>query len=223
MELFQIICVDEGEALDLKVTINLKKEEDSAGSLSINIGNFHILILHRVLRLLQLFLSPLDFPKTIGKFAKVCHWLFGNSLKTLQEEKRHIIYKFKMDGPHFLMPDTKENSGFLMLYLGKVSIENFFLGKNNVENIMVEASNGQLVRGEMTVSQTMNIGSIIISDISSKIDMKRNIENKTISSVCTFENFVCNVDSFDLQLALQVVENNILKIKKDLGKPYNLV
>jgi hypothetical protein len=47
------LSVEEGDALDLKISINLKKEQEVAGSLSVNVGNIQILLLHRVMRLVQ--------------------------------------------------------------------------------------------------------------------------------------------------------------------------
>ena len=49
----QIISVEDGDALDIKITLNLKNKFGSSGCFAANIGNFHVLILHRVVRLFQ--------------------------------------------------------------------------------------------------------------------------------------------------------------------------
>ena len=49
----KVISVEEGDALELKITINLKLNQQTSGSFAANVGHFHILILHRVVRLLQ--------------------------------------------------------------------------------------------------------------------------------------------------------------------------
>ena len=53
MMMCQVVSVEEGDALELKITINLKKNQQTSGSFAANIGHFHILLLHRVIRLLQ--------------------------------------------------------------------------------------------------------------------------------------------------------------------------
>ena len=47
------MSIEDGDALDLKITINLKKGQEVAGSLSAKVGNVQILLLHRVMRLVQ--------------------------------------------------------------------------------------------------------------------------------------------------------------------------
>ena len=49
----KVLSVEEGDALELKITINLKENQQTSGSFAANIGHFHILVLHRVTRLLQ--------------------------------------------------------------------------------------------------------------------------------------------------------------------------
>ena len=89
----KILSVEEGEALDLKITINLRKEEASAGSLNLTMGNIQILLLHRVLRLIQMYFSPLDLKKVSGRILSTLHWVIGPSLKVLQNKEKHIGVK----------------------------------------------------------------------------------------------------------------------------------
>ena len=45
--------MEDGDALDLKLSINLKQNQNSNGSISASVGNLQILVLHRIIRIFQ--------------------------------------------------------------------------------------------------------------------------------------------------------------------------
>ena len=45
--------MEDGDALDLKLSINLKQNQNSSGSISASVGNLQILVLHRIIRIFQ--------------------------------------------------------------------------------------------------------------------------------------------------------------------------
>ena len=106
--------------MNLKIIINLKKDQEVAGSLAANVGNVQILLLHRVIRLAQLYLMPLEIGKVASMIVSGCHWVLGPSIKTLLSNDKFINIKFTMDGPTFHVPEMKENPQLLTFYLGNI-------------------------------------------------------------------------------------------------------
>ena len=145
--------MEEGDALEMKITINLRKEEAAAGSLNLTMGNIQILLLHRVLRLIQMYFSPLDLKKVSGRILSTLHWVIGPSLKVLQNKEKHIGVKIKMDGPTLILPEQKENQDLFSIYLGQVSLENMMIKEGAVENMMLVMAGGQVTRAVMNVNQ----------------------------------------------------------------------
>ena len=138
MIILQVISVEEGDALELKLTINLKPNQQTSGSFAANIGHFHVLVLHRVIRLLQVisryhrvnlhfcfyfqfYVSPLDFMRLLGNLVQAFHWLIGPSLKIFLDKEKFVDLKFKMEGPTFIVPEGRENPQVLAFYLGEMS------------------------------------------------------------------------------------------------------
>ena len=128
----QILSIEDGNALDFKVTINLKENQTVAGSLAANIGNIHILLLHRVIRLiqvgretihnsdvsLQLYLMPLEVKQALKMLVSCFHWALGPSFKIITTGEKFVEMKVTMDGPTILIPETKENPQLFTFYLG---------------------------------------------------------------------------------------------------------
>ena len=135
------MSVEEGDALDLKITINLRKDQEVAGSLAVNVGNIQILLLHRVMRLVQvgmnafagnskkmshfskLFLMPLEVGKVSSLLISAFHWILGPSMKVLLSDEKYIDMKISIDGPTLLVPELKENPQLFTLYLGNIIID----------------------------------------------------------------------------------------------------
>ena len=208
--------MEDGDAFDLKITINLKKNELSAGSLNLSVGNVHILLLHRVIRLLQLYLSPINLNKVWSRLLPSLHWCIGPSLRVLQSRDRHIIVRIKMDGPTLLIPEMKENHHLYSIYLGKISLENMILNDGAVENLMLELADGQITRAVMNMNQCIDEHAIIIEGMAGKMDIKRNRRKGTKEAVISVDNIVVNIAPNDIQLALHILQNNLLKMKDDL-------
>ena len=171
--------------MDLKITINLRKEEASAGSLNLTMGNLQVLLLHRVLRLVQMYFSPLDLKKVFARSLRVLHWIFGPSLKVLQSKEKHIGVKIKMDGPTLILPEQKENQDLFSIYLGQVSLENMMMKEGAVENLMLVVAGGQVTRAVMNMNQCIEQVDLIVDELGCKMDLKRNFN----------ENFKRDLDS----------------------------
>ena len=112
--------MEEGDALELKITINLKENQQTSGSFAANIGHFHILVLHRVTRLLQFYFSPLDFWMLVGSLVRAFHWMIGPSLKIFLNKEKFVDIKFKIEGPTFIIPEGRENPHVIAISLGKI-------------------------------------------------------------------------------------------------------
>ena len=201
----------------MKITINLKKEELSAGSLNLSIGNLQLLVLHRVLRLLQLYLSPLDLHRTWSLVLPVLHWAVGPSLRVFQSRDKYISVKVKMDGPTLLIPEMKENPHLFSVYLGKVSLENMLQQDGTVENLMLELVGGQVTRVVMNLNQCIEERGVIIGELGCKMDMKRSRGKGTKDAVISVDNLLMNLSSKDIQLGLHILQNNLLKTTQDLS------
>ena len=208
--------MEEGDALEMKITINLRKEEASAGSLNLTMGNIQILLLHRVLRLIQMYFSPLDLKKVSGRILSTLHWVVGPSLKVLQNKEKHIGVKIKMDGPTLILPEQKENQDLFSIYLGQVSLENMMMKEGAVENMMLVMAGGQVTRAVMNVNQCIEQLDLIVDELGCKMDVKKNRGKGTTDVVISIDNTNVAVGPKDIQLGLHILQNNLLKTKQDL-------
>ena len=204
--------------MDMKITINLRKEEASAGSLNVTMGNIQVLLLHRVLRLVQMYFSPLDLRKVSGRILSTLHWLVGPSLKVLQNKEKHIGVKIKMDGPTLILPEQKENQDLFSIYLGQVSLENMMTKEGTVENLMLVMAGGQVTRAVMNVNQCIEQLDLIVDELGCKMDMKRNRGRGTTDVILSIDNTNVALGPKDIQLGLHILQNNVLKTKEDLSE-----
>ena len=202
----------------MKITINLRKEEASAGSLNVTMGNIQVLLLHRVLRLVQMYFSPLDLRKVSGRILSTLHWLVGPSLKVLQNKEKHIGVKIKMDGPTLILPEQKENQDLFSIYLGQVSLENMMTKEGTVENLMLVMAGGQVTRAVMNVNQCIEQLDLIVDELGCKMDMKRNRGRGTTDVILSIDNTNVALGPKDIQLGLHILQNNVLKTKEDLSE-----
>ena len=202
--------------MDLKITINLRKEEASAGSLNLTMGNLQVLLLHRVLRLVQMYFSPLDLKKVFARSLRVLHWIFGPSLKVLQSKEKHIGVKIKMDGPTLILPEQKENQDLFSIYLGQVSLENMMMKEGAVENLMLVVAGGQVTRAVMNMNQCIEQVDLIVDELGCKMDLKRNRGKGTTDVIVSVDNTTVALGPKDIQLGLHILQNNLLKTKQDL-------
>ena len=104
--------------------------------------------------------------------------------------------------------------------IGKFSMENILTKAGNVENIMVEMCGGQISKAIMNANQCIDLQNLIIEELSCKMDIKKNRKKNKMnhSAVFSMDNIVCNVNPEDIQLALHILQNNILKTKIDICK-----
>ena len=104
--------------------------------------------------------------------------------------------------------------------VGKCTLENILTKAGNIENILVEMSGGQIAKAVMNANQCIELQNVIVEEISAKIDIKMNRKkNKGYNStVFSLDDIVCNLNPEDLQLALHILQNNILKAKFDICK-----
>ena len=202
----------------MKITINLRKEEASAGSLNVTMGNIQVLLLHRVLRLVQMYFSPLDLRKVSGRILSTIHWVVGPSLKVLQNKEKHIGVKIKMDGPTLILPEQKENQDLFSIYLGQVSLENMMTKEGTVENLMLVMAGGQVTRAVMNVNQCIEQLDLIVDELGCKMDMKRNRGRGTTDVILSIDNTNVALGPKDIQLGLHILQNNVLKTKEDLSE-----
>ena len=212
----QILGVEEGDALDLKITINLRKGDASAGSLQVAVGSLQLLLLHRVLRLVQLYLCPLDLEKVCSRLLPAALWLLGPSIRILQSRDRHIGIKVKVDGATLLLPEMKENQHLFCINLGKVSMENMMTHSDAVENLLVEVTGGQVTRAVMNPNQCIEERDIILEEFGCKVDIKRNRGKKTKEAVLSMDNITVVLAPKDIQLALHVLQNNLVRTAEEL-------
>ena len=88
-----------------------------------------------------------------------------------------------------------------------------------VENLMVSVTGGQVYSGMMGVHQNMELGTVIIQEISAKVDIK--IEKRTSSlrhsSSVYLDPVECNISRNEIHLISSALQNNLLKIKMDIG------
>ena len=101
---------------------------------------------------------------------------------------------------------------------GKFSMENFLTKTGHVENIMVEMCGGQISKAIMNINQCIELQNLMVENLSCKIDIKknRNKTNHNQSAVLSMDNIACNINAQDIQLALHILQNNILKTKIDI-------
>jgi hypothetical protein len=211
----QILSVEDGDAIDLKIKISLRKDDPAAGSVSLTVGSLQLLLHHRVLRLLRLYLSPLDLAGSWARVLALATWILGPGIKILSSRERHVSLRVKMDGPTLLVPEMKENHNLLSLYLGKVSLENMMTHEGMVENLLLEMVEGQVTRAVMDSNQSILEYAIIAGELACKVDMKRNRGKGTKDAVISLDNINVNLTPKDIQLALHILQNNLLKLKED--------
>ena len=208
----QILSVEEGDAVNLKITINLKKEEKSAGSLTLTLGNFHILLLHRVLRLIQMYLSPLDLSKAWRRFVPIIHWVLGPSLRVFQSKDKHIDVKIT----HPAGARDERESPTVQCLLGQGEPGEHGDTRGAVENLMLEMTQGQVTWAVMNVNQCIDQHGLIVEELGCKVNIKRNRGKRTTDAVISVDNIVVNLTPKDIQLCLHILQNNLLKSRQDL-------
>ena len=102
--------------------------------------------------------------------------------------------------------------------VGKCTLENILTKAGNIENILVEMSGGQIAKAVMNANQCIELQNVIVEELSAKIDIKRNRKKNKNSTVFSLDDIVCNLNPEDLQLALHILQNNILKAKFEICK-----
>ena len=146
--------------------------------------------------------------------------MIGQSLKALlSAEDKFVNIKFNMEGPTLLLPESRENPDLIALYFGNISAENMLTNEGKVENLMVNISQGQVYSGMMGIHQSVDLQRILIDDLSCKMDIKLEKQASILhhSSVVSIDNIVCNINTDDIHLLVNVISNNILKLKMDIG------
>ena len=104
-----------------------------------------------------------------------------------------------------------------------MSVENILTKAGNVENILVEMCGGQIAKAVMNANQCIELENVVVEELSAKIDLKKNRKkNKGFSTVFSVDNIVCNLVPEDLQLALHILQNNVLKTKLNMCKIINI-
>ena len=144
----------------------------------------------------------------------------GQNTRTLLTDEKYADIKFRIEGPTFIIPESREAPHFLAVNMGQISAENMLTREGQVEDLMINMTGAQVYTGMMGVHQNMELGSIIVQEISAKMDIKiekRNAGALRHASCVYLDPVVCNVSRNDIQLILSVLHNNLLKIKVDLG------
>ena len=166
-----------------------------------------------------MYFSPMNLEKLIKILVGSVHWIIGPSLKDFLHEEKYVNIKFTMEGPTFIVPESRENPQMIAVHLGKITAENLQTKDGKVENMMINMTQGQIFSGMMGIHQNMELIRILVPDISSKLDIK--LENKCSSkkhsSVLSLDNIECNINTDDIHLIFSILYNNILKLKVDLG------
>ena len=169
---------------------------------------------------LQIFFSPLTLESIVSIVMSPLIWLAGQNTRTFMTEEKYADIKFRIEGPTFIIPESRENPQFLAVHLGKISAENMLTREGQVEDLMINMTGAQVYSGVMGVHQNMELGSIIIQEISAKMDIK--IEKRNSAALrhafCVYLDPVeCNITRNDIHLISSLLHNNLLKIKMDLG------
>ena len=128
--------------------------------------------------------------------------------------------KFKMEGPLIIVPESRENPKFLAIDLGKISADNMFCKDGQTENLLINIEEGQVFSGTMGQHQNIELLGVIANDISCKMDIKmeRTTSLLKYSNTASFEDITCNISPLDVYLLTNILHNNILKLKVDIGK-----
>ena len=150
----------------------------------------------------------------------------GQKTRTFMTEEIYADIKFRIEGPTFIIPESRENPHFLAVHLGKISAENMMTREGLVEDLMVNMTGAQVYSGVMGVHQNMELGSIIIREICAKMDIKiekRNSAALRHASCVYLDPVECNITRNDIHLISSVLHNNLLKIKMDLGRKLGFI
>ena len=108
------------------------------------------------------------------------------------------------------------------MYLGKICMENILTKAGSVENILGEMCGGQIAKALMNTNQCIELQNVIAEELSAKIDMKKNRKKeKGYSTVFSLDNIVFNLIPEDLQLALHILQNNLIKARPYLCKGFD--
>ena len=169
----------------------------------------------------QIFFSPLTLDSIVTGVMSPLIWLAGNNTRTFMTEEKYADIKFRIEGPTFIIPESRENPQFLAVYLGKISAENMLTREGQVEDIMINMAGAQVYSGVMGVHQNMELGSIIVQEISAKMDIKIEKKNSAAlrhSSCVYLDQVECNITRNDIHLISSLLHNNLLKIKMDIGR-----
>ena len=99
-------------------------------------------------------------------------------------------------------------------------MENMITKEGANEDILVEMCGGQMSRAVMNVHQYIDLQSVIVEDLSCKMNIKRSRKRDKLnhSAVFSMDTIVCNVNPEDIQLGLHILQNNILKAKIEICK-----
>ena len=169
-----------------------------------------------------MFFSPMNMEKLIKIIVGSIHWMIGPSLKDFLHEEKYVNIKFFMEGPTFIIPESRENPQLIAVHLGKITAENLQTKDGKVENMMINMMHGQIFSGMMGIHQNMELIRILVSDITCKLDIKleNNGSSKKHLSVLSLDNIKCNMNSDDIHLIFSILYSNILKLKVDIGSKY---
>ena len=166
-----------------------------------------------------MYLSPMNLEKVMKILVGSVHWAVGPSLKDFLCEEKYVNIKFNMEGPTFIIPESRENPQMIAVHLGRITAENLQTKDGKVENMMINLTKGQIFSGIMGIHQNMELTRILVPDITSKLDMKQenNGSSKKHSSVLSLDNIECNINTDDIYLIFSILYSNILKLKVDIG------
>lgn len=172
-----------------------------------------------IMFLFQIYFSPLTLEQVVKVLFSPINKICGQRLQNFVTEEKKVDIKFKMEGPLFIVPESRENPKFLAIDMGKISADNMFGNDGHTENLLVNIQEGQVFTGTMGPHQNIELLGVISDDLSCKMDIK--IERKASilkhSNIVSVEDISCNIDPSDVLLMTTILHHNILKLKVDLG------
>ncbi|XP_023343760.1 uncharacterized protein LOC111713174 [Eurytemora carolleeae] len=134
----KIMWLEEGNMLEMRLVLNLSKNAENGGFLNINIGNIHLLILHRVYRLLQMYCAPVPLNLIYLKLRKIKNKLPSPSFSPIPS----LGLKVSMEGPTFIIPVSRDTQDTISVYSGRTTIENFKC-EDRYQSILVDTVGAQ--------------------------------------------------------------------------------
>ena len=91
-----------------------------------------------------MYLSPMNLEKVMKIVVGSVHWAVGPSLKDFLCEEKYVNIKFNMEGPTFIIPESRENPQMIAVHLGRITAENLQTKDGKVENMMINLTHGQI-------------------------------------------------------------------------------